>query len=445
MRTSIPRRAVLRGLCQGGRIALAVPLLDCLLSSNGTALADGRPLPVRFGTWFWGCGMNPERWTPKKTGADFDLTPELRPIAPVKAKISVLSGFNVELDGKPNHVHWSGNIGLRTGAAPAQANQNDLPTLDVLIADSVGTDSRFRSLEVTATGNPRHSYSSRSTSVVNPSEPSPLAFYTRLFGADFQDPNGADFHPDPKVMLRRSVLSSVSDDRRRLLGEVGAADRTRLDEYFTSVRQLEQQLDMQLQKPPPAEACRVPGKPADAPLGQEITQVVANHRLMTQLMIMALACNQTKVFNMVFTDSASSTTKTGTDKTHHTLTHEEAVDPAQGCQPQATWFEMQSIQAWAEFVAALDAVREGPGTLLDNCLVLAHSDTSFARIHSVVDLPIMLAGRAGGRVKPGLHVAGTGDVVSRVGLTLQQVMGVPVDRWGTGKMETRKPVGEILV
>ena len=166
---------------------------------------------------------------------------------------------------------------------------------------------------------------------------------------------------------------------------------------------------------------------------------------MTQLMIMALACNQTKVFNMVFSDSASSMTKAGTDKTHHTLTHEEAVDPTQGCQPQATWFEMQSIQAWAEFVAAMDAVREGPGTLLDNSLVLAHSDTSFARIHSVVDMPIMLAGRAGGKVKPGLHVAGTGDVVSRVGLTLQQVMGVPVDRWGTGKMETHKAVGEILV
>ncbi len=444
MPVSVPRRTVLRGLWRGGGIALAVPFLDCFLSSNGTALADGRPLPVRFGTWFWGCGMNSKRWTPQTIGAGYDITPELQPIAGLRGKISVLTGFNVELDGKPNHVHWSGNIGLRTGAAPAQANQNDLPTLDVLIADAIGTDSRFRSLEVTATGNPRHSYSSRSTSVVNPSEPSPVAFYARVFGVDFQDPNNADFKPDPKVILRRSVLSSVSDDRQRLLSEVGASDRVRLDEYFTSVRQLEQQLEMQLQKPPPAEACRVLAKPADTPLGQEISQVITSHRLMMQLLAMALACDQTKVFNMVFTDSADSTTKAGTDKTHHTLTHEEAVDAAQGCQPQATWFEMQSIQGWADFVAALDSVKEGAGTLLDNSLVLAHSDTSFARIHSVVDMPIMLGGRAGGRVKSGLHVAGTGDVVTRVGLTVQQVMGVPVDRWGVGKMETQKAIGEIL-
>src|ERR1700722_13738790 len=142
MPVSVLRRAVLRGLWRGGGIALAVPFLDCFLSSNGTALADGRPLPVRFGTWFWGCGMNPERWTPKKQGVDYDITPELQPLAGLRKKISILTGFNVELDGKPNHVHWSGNIGLRTGAAPTQASQNELPTLDVLIADAIGTDSR---------------------------------------------------------------------------------------------------------------------------------------------------------------------------------------------------------------------------------------------------------------------------------------------------------------
>lgn len=272
-----------------------------------------------------------------------------------------------------------------------------------------------------------------------------MAFYTRLFGPDFKDPNAADFKPDPAVMLRRSVLSSVSDDRARLVGKIGTADRVRLDEYFTSVRQLEQQLELQLQKPPPAEACAIPKKPADAPVGQDIEVSTANHKLLTDLLVMALACNQTKVFNMVFSDSASSLTKAGTDKTHHTLTHEELADPQLAYQPQATWFGTRSLEAWATFVSILASVREGDGTLLDNCLVLAHSDTSFAKTHDVLGIPMMIAGRAGGRIKTGVHIAGNGEPVTRIGLTIQQVMGVPIDSWGTGAMQTSKPLSELLV
>ena len=441
---TLTRRRVLRGISRGIGASVAMPLLDCMLNANGTALASGAPIPLRFGTWFWGCGMNPERWNPKATGAGYEITPELKPVERVRPQINVLSKFNVLLDGKSNFVHYSGNLGLRTGQAPAQAEQNELPTLDILIADAIGTSTRFRSLELTATGNPRHSYSRRSTSLVNPSEPSPLAFYTRLFGPDFQDPNAADFKPDPGVIVRRSVLSSVSEDRARVMNQVGAADRSRLDEYFTSVRQLEQQLELQLQKPPPAEACKIPAKPADGPIGQDIAVSLTNHKVMVELLAMALACNQTKVFNMVFSDSASSLTRAGTDMTHHSLTHEELIDPQLGYQPKATEFHMQALGAWATFVEVLAAVREGDGTLLDNCLVMAHSDTSFAKMHDVLGIPVMLAGKAGGRVKTGLHIAGNGEPITRIGLTLQQVMGLPVDRWGTGAMQTAKPLSELL-
>jgi hypothetical protein len=441
---SLTRRRVLRGISAGIGATVALPLLDCTLNGNGTALASGAPLPLRFGTWVWGCGMNPDRWNPAATGAQYEIPPELKPIEPLRSQISVLSKFNVLVDGKPNFVHSSGMLGLRTGQAPAQADQSDLPTIDVLIADTIGTRTRFRSLEVTATGNPRHSYSRRSTSIVNPSEPSPVAFYARLFGPDFQDPNAADFRPDPAVMIRRSVLSSVSEDRADIMAAVGAADRARLDAYFSSVRALEQQLELQLQKPPPAEACKVPAKAAERPIGVDISVVVPNHTLLAQLLAMAVACNQTNVFNMVFSDSASSLTKAGIDKTHHTLTHEEPTDPKLGYQPEATWFHNQSLAAWAEFVSILASLREGDGTLLDNCLVLGHSDCSLARSHDVLGIPIMIAGRAGGRVKTGLHIAGNGEPASRVGLTLQQVMGVPVDRWGVGAMQTAMPVSELL-
>ena len=165
---------------------------------------------------------------------------------------------------------------------------------------------------------------------------------------------------------------------------------------------------------------------------------------MAQTLALALACDQTRVFNMLFSNRASSLRMPGSSDTHHTLTHEEPRDPALGYQPKATYFVMKSMEAWATFVETLDAIPAGDGTLLDNCLVMAHSETSEANTHSVVGLPLMIAGKAGGRMRTGLHVSGVGDSTSRVGLTLQQLMGLNVGRWGTDQNETDRPVTEIL-
>jgi hypothetical protein len=188
----------------------------------------------------------------------------------------------------------------------------------------------------------------------------------------------------------------------------------------------------------------VPKAPKEAAVGTEVGQAAATHALMADLLAMAVACNQTRVFNMVFSDSASSLRKAGSATTHHQLTHEEQVDAALGYQPQATWFVEQSLTALGAFVHALAAVKEGDGTLLDNMLLFAHSDTQFAKTHSVDGIPIMLIGKAGGRIKTGVHIAGNGDPISRVGLTVQQIMGVPADRWGSGSMATSKNIGEII-
>jgi len=96
------------------------------------------------------------------------------------------------------------------------------------------------------------------------------------------------------------------------------------------------------------------------------------------------------------------------------------------------------------FVRALAAVKEGDGTLLDNVLLFAHSDTQFAKTHSVDGVPIVLVGKAGGRIRTGVHIDGNGDPITRVGLTVQQIMGVSVDRWGTGSMQTSKTISELL-
>jgi hypothetical protein len=445
MAFDLTRRTALKGMMNGAAVTVGVPLLDLFLDGNGQALAaTGAPVPVRFGTWFWGLGVNPSRWFPSKAGADYELKPELAPIKDYQHKINVFGNFTVPLDGAPNLPHVSGGPAIRTGRALTAERGLPGESFDVTIGDLIGTRTRFRSLEVSAVGDARNSLSGRGGGNLNPSEVSPAALYQRIFGTGFKDPNSATFTPDPQVMARRSVLSAVAEQRQALEKSVGAADRQKLDQYFTSVRQLEKQLDVELTKPEPLQACVVPRAVADRPVNFEIENVMRNHEIMTDLLVMALACDQTRVFNMMFNNGASALTRIGSTITHHQLTHEEVLDQKIGYQPEATYFLTKIMEAWVYFVGALDKVKEGDRSLLDNTLVFAHSETEFAKFHTIDNIPMMTAGSAGGRMKTGIFVDGIATPVSRVGLTLQQIMGVALDKWGTKSMQTGKTIGEIV-
>jgi len=443
MAKRISRRTVLRGMLGGAAVSVGLPLLDCFLNGNGTALAQGAPLPVRFGTWFWGCGMNPDRWVPATEGDDFELPPELMALADVRDHVSILSGFNTILDGRANLPHWTGVMANLTGSVPAVEPEVPAPTLDVLISARIGAATRFRSLELNATGVPGQTYSRASESIVNASTVSPLELYTRVFGPGFIDPSSGPFTPDPQTLLRQSVLSAVQDDAMRLQQQLGSHDRQRLDQYFTSLRQLENQIEVSL-NPPDLEACAKPRAPAGEDVGTDLEQAKSTHRLMTELLVFALLCDQTRVFNMLFSWGTSELRKSGAQTAHHQYTHDELVDRDLGYQPEATSFVLESMQAWADFVARLASTPEGAGSLLDNCLVMAHSESSFAKSHQVTLLPVMLAGRAGGRLVPGIHVAGNGEPITRVGLTVQQIMGLPTTEWGTRSLQTSRPISAVL-
>jgi hypothetical protein len=208
---------------------------------------------------------------------------------------------------------------------------------------------------------------------------------------------------------------------------------------------VESQLEIQLQKPEPLEACKVPAKPEDKEVANELEDVIQNHEVMVRLLAMALACNQTKVFNMAFNNGASSLTRRGSSTSHHQLTHDEPRDPALGYQPKATLFVEDIMKQWVKFLSILDGMPEGDGTLLDHMLVVAHSETELASNHNVSNMPIMMAGRGSGKVKSGLCVDGKKDPVSRIGLTAMQAMGVPIDTFGTQSMITKKAISELLV
>lgn len=438
------RRSVLRGSLKGLAMAVSLPTLDMFLNDNGSAFADGTNFPIRFGTFFWGLGLTPGRWVPDAVGANYDLKPEIASLGSLSRKVSVFSGFNTITDGKPNIVHWTGHGGILTGVAPARDKLFDLPSFDTAIADAIGNGTRYRSMEITPFGNERLSYSTRTGNSFNTPDATPLSLYNRIFGDGFQDPNSGDWHPDPGVILNQSVLSAVSEERQSLMRAAGADDRVQLEQYFESLRAMEQQLAVQLREPAPAEACVLPTLPGEQPRSGRIDIVNENNRLMARLMALALACNQTKVFNVVHSSSTSEAYLPGDTSIYHLHTHDEPVDPALGYQKKSAELATQAFSAFPEFLRALDEIREGEGTLLDNSLVFGLSESGWAKIHSVDNIPMFFAGGAGGRHKAGQHVAGNGDAVTRVSLTAQQIMGLPVGEFGVGSMRTSRAISEVV-
>lgn len=439
------RRILLRGLTGGSAAVMALPFLDCFLDSKGQALAaTGQKIPTRFGTFFWGCGLTKALYLPKSTGANYEDTPQLASLKAYKNKFNLLSGFRAYVDDKPNIQHWTGNAAISTGIAPANDFAFDAKTIDQTIADAISHGARFRSIEISCCGNKRESYSSLGGSNINPPEISPVGLYTRLFGPGFQDPSKGDWKADPEVMLQRSVLSVVADDRKALWKNVGASDRARLDQYFTSVRELEKTLDAELQRPDIVAQVAIPPAPDELPMNKSVPNLRKVTPILAKLLAIGLATDQTRIFNMAFSEPASTIYVPGDSRPFHQSTHEEPIDETLGYQPITSKFSTYSMEGLATLVEALDGIKEGDGTLLDHSLVLAYTDTSNAKLHAVDGIPMILAGSASGRMKTGIHVAGTASTVARVGLTVQQAMGLSVDRWGTDSNNTNKPITEIM-
>lgn len=450
MKTRLSRRSVLRGLIGGTAVSVGLPLLDMFLNTNGTALASGAPLPTRFGTYFWGLGLTDTptggtRWVPSKVGAGYEIMPELESLAAVKDKVSVFSGFRVIGDGRANLVHWSGHAAILSGIAPGSSSRFDGPSFDTKVADAIGTSTRFKSIDVDASISRQPvSYSTRTGSTFASPDVTPLALYTRLFGPDFQDPNSDNWKPDPSIMLRQSVLSAVTEERKSLMKGLGKDDQVKLDQYFSSVRDMENQLTVQLQRPDKCEACVVPSAPKDIAPGASVELVNENTRTLAKLLAMGLACNQSRVFTFVHTSGASETYMAGNSKIYHQITHDEPTDGQLGYQPVTSKIAGVVMQGLGDFLNEMDAIPEGPGTLLDNTLIMAFSDTGYAKIHSIENIPVFFAGGAGGRHKAGQHVATKGESVTRLSLTAMQLAGAPVGEFGSGTMKTSRTITEVM-
>lgn len=442
MSAKVNRRRMLHGMLGGAVTSVGLPLLDCFLNDHGTALADGAPLPVCFGTWFAAMGYNPGYWEPQTIGPRYQMRPQLKALEPFKDKLNLFSGMQTFLDGRSLATHTTGGQICTTGSIPVDQD-NDVASIDQIVADTIGTRTRFRSIEVSYDGVPS-SWSRRSATSVNASEVSPLALYKKIFGPSFVDPNSATFTPDPSVMLDRSVLSTIADQRAALIKSLGAADRVRLDEYFSSLRQLEHELDASLEKPMPMVACSKPAAAEDGPHGQAMDLVMSNGKLFAGLIAHALACGQTRVFNAIGTKGPSSVHKVGSESTFHINTHEEPVDAELGYQPEVTWYMSRFLDCLADLLTQLESVREGATTLLDRTVIYCSTDHGYARLHTLTNIPLLTAGGANGKLRTGYHLTAPGESVARVGLTVMQAIGVSVSSWGTMSNRTSRPFSELL-
>jgi hypothetical protein len=438
----LDHRFMLRGTCQGALAVMGLPFLDCFLDSKGRALAaTGKPLPSRFGTFFYGCGLTLSLWVPKTTGKDYETTVQLKPLEAVRGKLNVFSGSRC-LSGGAIGQHWP--YWAVTGVGPSEFSKGDVKTIDQQIADVIGQGARFKSISAAASGDSAQSYSSLGGVNNLPAEPSPLSLYSRLFGPGFQDPTKGDWKPDPQIMVQQSVLSSVADHRKSVVPNLGATDRARMDQYFTSVREAELQMAAELKRPEIVAKVEIPAAPDEMMCNNALPNLRKVTPIMARLGALALATDQTRVFNLTISEPQNQLFVPGDTLGYHQTTHEEPIDPVLGYQPRVAQYNLDAMELYAALLKELDGIQEGDGTLLDHSLVLAFTDQSFAKIHAVDGLPVMVAGGANGKLKTGYHIDAQGSPISRIGLTVQKAMGIGIDSWGGGPMETKSAYTELL-
>jgi hypothetical protein len=418
------RRRFLRGALQGGGlVTVGLPALELLAPRR--AHAGGDLFPRRFGLFFWGNGNRPDQWTPigDGDGDDWALSEELAPLAAVKEKLTVVSGMSTKVENIS--PHWSGAAGLLTGRQ-VDGDDDDWTvhnaTLDQRIAAEVGDFTLYRSLEIGIGSSEIFSYSGPNAPL--PGETDPHTFYQRLFGDTFREP-GEKGIVDPALGYRRSVLDAVMGDIGRLQSELGAADRARLEQHLDGVRELELRLARLEEDPPDYESCTRPGVPkSDYPDLNGRPQLSARSRVMADMLAMALACDQSRVFHLHFSPPLYRGLFAGVSDDHHNLTHNEGGD-----QPEVHAITVQVIEELAYLLSALDAVPEGGETLLDHTLVMATSEVSEGRTHSLNEIPLLFAG--GDAFKRNHHYRSyTQENVSRAVLSVLRAMDIPAASYG---------------
>ncbi|MDQ2642552.1 MAG: DUF1552 domain-containing protein [Myxococcota bacterium] len=448
---SLDRRTVLRGLlATGGAVTIPLPLLEIMLNDNGTALAQtGAPVAVPYVTWFFGNGSLPGKWKPSATGsgAEWTLSPQLQPLADFKSHLTVISGLtNQCVIGGIEHP--TGSSGATTGG-PLNGNAVKGKSIDQIVADVTGTGVDFKSIQVGITpatpGGPQdslHSVSHRGPSARNDAEYDPKKLFTKLFmdGTAPTTPGTPEPMPDAMAKLnavKKSMLDSCLADGQALQKKLGANDRQRVEEHLEAIRRIELRLQSSPTGNPgggttkPA-ACASPVAPTAAADSRSEAPPAVN-TAMAELSTLALACERTRVLTYMFSLPAAHVYYRHLDTDmnadfHDTICHGDAGDQAN--QPRVDKGVMYAMKCLNEFLTNFKNTSFGATTLLDASLIYVTSDTAWGKIHTKEEWPVLLLGKAGGKLKGDAHHNYPGDNLSKALLTVAKLMGSSITEIG---------------
>jgi hypothetical protein len=432
----ISRRTVLRGV---GTV-VALPVLESLLPRVRAADAEKQAAaaPRRMAFIYVPNGVHMQDWTPAREGTDYELPSILAPLADHKDDLLVMSGLTCD-KGRPNGDgagdHARASAAFLTGSQArktAGANFRAGVSADQVAAQKLGDKTRLSSLELgierfRGTGNCDSGYSCvyehtlawRDATTPLPTEVNPKLVFERLFSDRPNDPDRLR-----RSRLRASVLDAVLDDARSLENQLGGADRQKLDQYLTSVRDLEERIQ-RAEKLPPVELPAGTQKPEELPA--DLTEHI---RLVSDLMVLAFQTDVTRVATFMFAREGSDQKypMAGVNEGHHSITHHQNK-PELIAKIKA--INTYHIQQFAHLIGKLKSIPEGNGTLLDNCMVAYGSAIADGDAHAHGDLPVLLAGRGGGTIKTGRHVRYAKETpINNLWLAMLERFGCPTPRLG---------------
>lgn len=437
---SLSRRMVLRGL----GVSVALPLLDSMIPA-----LKGSPSRVkRLGAVYVPNGMSMPYWRPPAEGP-LELSPTLKPLEPVKDRVVVLSGMdNREAEPLLNEGdgdHSRAQAAFLTGAHAMKASgvRTTLEagvSMDQIAARQFGRETQIASLELSLEANDLVgqcedgygcAYSAtlawKDANTPLPMETDPRAVFERLFGATGSTEREARLRGFRKD---QSLLDSVSDELAALRRVIGNSDRSKLNGYLDSVRDIERRI--QIAESQQNRDLPVVAEPAGVPVNFE---EYAN--LMFDLMLVAYQADLTRVCTFLIgrEKSVRPYPEIGIPEAHHAVSHHQMRADLLA---RLAKINTHHVELFARFVQKMQSTPDGDGTLLDNSIIIYGAGMSNSNAHTPRDLPIALAGGAGGQIKGGRHLRmPAGLPLANLHLTVLDKMGVPVEHLGNSTGELK--------
>ncbi len=429
---ALPRRTFLRGL--GATVAL--PLLDAMVPSM-TALARTAAAPVRrLGFVYMPMGCDLPRWTPAGDGPLLQLSPTLQSLAGVADQLTVIT--NLELKNAYPGTHATSNAAFLSAATAKWTESTDYhlgTTVDQIAAKQIGNQTLLPSLELSmdllqTVGQCDNGYacvyqnnlSWSSPTTPLPAEAHPRIVFERLFGE-----GGTSTERRAALRRRASLFDWVRDDITRLQNTLGPEDRSRVDQYLDTVREVERRIQ-KAESTTAEQPLPDLDRPAGVPAGY------ADHaRLMFDLQVLALQGDVTRVLTFQLARETSNRTYTeiGVPDPHHPLTH-HGNDP--GKIAKMAKINAFHVSLFAYFLEKLKATPDGAGSLLDHSMYLYGSGMGNPNVHDHVNLPVLVAGGGAGALKGGRHIKYAEPTpLANLHLTLLERVGVRMDAFADSK------------